>query len=163
MPVITYIQTPKKSPIHQSIFQYPPAWPIHTSKISVTVVSIRTLLKQNPEEISNQSSIRKSYCINLTSHKIFCIAMAAWHHINPTKGNTLLKKACADSGQLPEVFHLEVNNSVAWCLSKPSTILKPSHSANKTMSINHAKSLDIFNWFWSLKTNSQRIRKPEHS
>lgn len=162
MPMITYIHTPK-NPKYQSISQYPPAWPIHTSKISVSVVSIRTLLKQNPEETSNQSSIRDSYSINLTSHKIFCIAMTAWHHIKPTKRSTLLKKACADSGQLPEVLPLEVNNSVAWCLSKPLTILKPSHSANKTMSINHTQSLDVFNWFWSLKTNSQRIRKPEHS
>lgn len=71
--------------------------------------------------------------------------------------------ACADRKQLPEILSLEVNNPVACRLSKPWTLLKTSHSVNRTVSINHTKSLDIFNWFWSLKTNSQGIWKPERS
>lgn len=54
------------------------------------------------------------------------------------KKGTLHKMACGDRKQLPEILSLEVNNPVACRLSKPWTLLKTSHSVNRTVSINHA-------------------------
>jgi len=70
-----YYKKQKNIKNNQSCFQHPPARPIQTSKISVSAVSMRTLLKQNPEEITYQSSIRECYNINLTSCKPLCTAM----------------------------------------------------------------------------------------
>lgn len=135
-----------------------------TSKISIWVHSTGTLFKQNPEEISYQIDTREHYSISLASRKLLCIAMtaASTPQIEGGHKSTLHKKVHADR-TAPNNSFFKVNNPVAYCWVKPQILLKPNHSVNITVSINHMKSLDIFCWFCALKTKSQRIWKPEHS